>query len=78
MQSFCNFNIYSYITVYVTLCNKENIAKQIIHITYLYINDEAEIVDKDDKNDSDDKESGGSDDDDDDDVCDDDDYNDSE
>ena len=34
----------------------------------LYINDEAEVVNKDDKNDSDDKESGDSGDDDDDDV----------
>ena len=40
-----------YITVYVPLCNKENTAKQSIHI-------HAEIVNKDDKNDSDDKESG--------------------
>ena len=41
--------------------------------TYIiYINDEAEIVNKDDKDDSDDKESGGSGDDDDDDDDDDD------
>ena len=46
-----------YITANVPLCNKENIAKQIKHI-HVSINDEAEIVKKNDKNASDDKDSG--------------------
>ena len=46
-----------FITVYVTLWNKEYITKQIIHMHSIH-KDEAEIVNKDDKNDSDDKESG--------------------
>jgi len=54
-----------YITVYITLWNKEYPAKK-IYTCILYTNDEAEIVNKDDKNNIDDKESGGSGDDDDD------------
>jgi len=41
-----------YITVYVPLCNKENDCEtNYTHIYILYTNDEAEIVNKDDKND---------------------------
>jgi len=36
MQSFCNFNIVMLYHVYVPLCNKENITKQIIHIYTYY------------------------------------------
>ena len=47
-----------YITVYAPLCNIEDKLRNKLYTYILYINDEAEIVNEDDKNDSDDKESG--------------------
>ena len=65
MQLFCNFNIFMlYDGLRHIMEQREHCETNYTH-NILYINDEAEIVNKDDKNDSDDKESDGNGDDDD-------------
>ena len=67
MQLFCNFTIFMlYHGLRPIMEQRKHCETNYTHIYILHPNDEAEIVNKDDKNNIDDKESGGSGDDDDD------------
>ena len=66
MRWFCSFTIFMLYHGLRPIMEQRKHCETNYKHTILYINDEAEIVNKDDKNDSDDKESGDSVDDDDD------------